>query len=225
MSNTIYLYLKTHNKTGLKYLGKTVQDPHEYRGSGLVWNRHLDKHGDDVTTEILFETNNIDEFKQVALKYSDKWNIVESKKFANLMVEQGDGGDTSHLIDYEKFKHKQMGENNHFHGKTHTPEAIAKIKEARAKQVFSGETRKLWSEQRKGRVVSEKTREKISKALKGREITWAKPHTDEHKKYMSELRKSHNPGFVKKAVCPHCGKEGQYAGMKRWHFDDCKEKK
>lgn len=28
------LYLKTHNKTGMKYLGQTKQDPFEYRGSG-----------------------------------------------------------------------------------------------------------------------------------------------------------------------------------------------
>ena len=24
------------------------------------------------------------------------------------------------------------------------------------------------------------------------------------------------------ASCPHCGKEGQYRAMKRWHFDNCK---
>jgi hypothetical protein len=23
--------------------------------------------------------------------------------------------------------------------------------------------------------------------------------------------------------CPHCGKTGQAGGMKRWHFDNCKE--
>ena len=54
----IYLYLKTHNLTGLKYLGKTIKDPYEYSGSGIVWTRHLKSHGNDVTTEILFATNN-----------------------------------------------------------------------------------------------------------------------------------------------------------------------
>lgn len=24
--------------------------------------------------------------------------------------------------------------------------------------------------------------------------------------------------------CPHCGKEGQYRAMKRWHFDNCRKK-
>jgi len=92
----IYLYLKTHNKTGLKYLGKTEQDPFVYEGSGVHWKRHLAKHGNDVTTEILFETDDMEEFKRVGLEYSEKWNIVESAEFANLMVENGCGGDNSH---------------------------------------------------------------------------------------------------------------------------------
>ena len=41
----IYLYVKTHNKTGLKYLGKTEQDPFVYLGSGKRWLNHLNKHG------------------------------------------------------------------------------------------------------------------------------------------------------------------------------------
>ena len=37
----IYLYKKTHNKTGLKYLGKTIsKDPYTYSGSGVYWTRH-----------------------------------------------------------------------------------------------------------------------------------------------------------------------------------------
>jgi transposase len=53
----IYLYVKTHNKTGLKYLGKTTKlDPHKYSGSGKRWLRHLKKHGFDYTTEILLVT-------------------------------------------------------------------------------------------------------------------------------------------------------------------------
>jgi hypothetical protein len=27
-----------------------------------------------------------------------------------------------------------------------------------------------------------------------------------------------------KVTCPHCGKEGSEAPMKRWHFDNCKYK-
>ena len=92
MSNTIYLYLKTHNKTGLKYLGKTVQDPTKYRGSGKRWNNHIQKHGYDVTTEVLFESVDPSEIKDKGIYYSNLWNIVESEEFANLKIEEGDGG-------------------------------------------------------------------------------------------------------------------------------------
>jgi hypothetical protein len=34
---TIYLYKKIHNKTGLKYLGKTTQNPYSYQGSDTGW--------------------------------------------------------------------------------------------------------------------------------------------------------------------------------------------
>lgn len=30
--------------------------------------------------------------------------------------------------------------------------------------------------------------------------------------------------FVKKVICPHCGKEGDKPLMKRWHFDNCKHR-
>jgi hypothetical protein len=98
-----YLYLKTHNITGLKYLGKTVQNPHEYSGSGKHWFRHLKKYGNDVSTEILAECETIEEFRIIATEYSDKLNIVESKEFANLVPETGDGGDTSLSENYKKY--------------------------------------------------------------------------------------------------------------------------
>jgi hypothetical protein len=95
MSTTIYLYLKTHNTTGLQYLGKTIKDPFAYKGSGVYWKSHLKKHGNDVTTEILFETTDKDAFEKVSLEYSTKFDIVNNKTFANLIEERGQGGITT----------------------------------------------------------------------------------------------------------------------------------
>lgn len=93
INNTmIYLYLKTHNKTGLKYLGKTKNSPFSYKGSGKRWTNHLKKHGNDVTTEILKECLTNEEVKYWGLIYSSKWNIVDNVNFANLKEESGDGG-------------------------------------------------------------------------------------------------------------------------------------
>ena len=123
---TIYLYKKTHNKTGLKYLGKTSSsDPREYKGSGTRWTNHIKVHGYDVTTEILKECSSNEEVKEWGLYYSELWNIVEErddagkKTWANLRLETGDGGDTSNCEAYiakqHLFSHK--GEDNPMYGK------------------------------------------------------------------------------------------------------------
>lgn len=92
----MFLYVKTHKITGLKYLGKTEQkDPYAYKGSGLVWKRHLKKHGSFYDTEILLETDDKDELRAAGTYYSNLWNVVESSEWANLVAETGDGGDTS----------------------------------------------------------------------------------------------------------------------------------
>lgn len=90
----IYLYLKTHNKTGLQYLGKTIQDPFKYKGSGLVWQRHIKKHGNDVTTQILLATDDKDDLRETGVFFSKLFNVVNNKNFANLTEESGDGGAT-----------------------------------------------------------------------------------------------------------------------------------
>jgi len=88
----IYLYVKTHNKTGLKYLGKTTaKDPHDYKGSGKHWKAHIKKHGYDVETKILLKTDSEEALKETGFRYSKKWNIVKSKKWANLTEETGNG--------------------------------------------------------------------------------------------------------------------------------------
>lgn len=92
ISMIIYLYLKTHNKTGLKYLGKTTQNPYKYPGSGLYWSKHLNIHGNNVTTEILKECATNEEIKYWGEYYSEMWNVVNSDLFANLKIESGSGG-------------------------------------------------------------------------------------------------------------------------------------
>jgi hypothetical protein len=93
----IYLYIKTHNTTGLKYLGKTIKNPQVYKGSGTYWIPHIKKHGYNVTTEILKECSTIEELKYWSLYYSELWDIVGArdisgkKIWANLKPEEGDG--------------------------------------------------------------------------------------------------------------------------------------
>lgn len=131
----IYLYVKTHNKTGLKYLGQTSsKDPHKYNGSGTYWKLHLKKHGIDYTTEILKECQNKQEVTEWGIYYSNLWDIVNSNEWANLMVEQGDGGRQTEEV------RKRIGEA----GK-------GRIPWNKGKKVWSDEERKIISERNRQR--------------------------------------------------------------------------
>lgn len=105
----ITLYVKIHKDTGLKYLGKTEKDPYTYQGSGLYWKRHIEKYGNNIETEIIFQSENLEEIKEKGLYYSKLWNIVESDEWANLIEENGSGGDTSKYHDYEEISRKTKG--------------------------------------------------------------------------------------------------------------------
>lgn len=148
-----WLYLKQHNKTGLKYFGKTIKDPDTYYGSGLYWARHLEQHGYDISTIWKRLFTNKDELVKFALEFSSKNNIVESLEYANLKPEDGlMGGDTGlteqgrkiisehskrriHTDETkEKIRQARLNQQCPRRGKKHSPETIEKIKAARALQ-------------------------------------------------------------------------------------------
>jgi hypothetical protein len=88
---TYYLYVKTHKKTKLKYLGITTQNPYRYAGSGVNWTSHLHEHGLDIDTNILLKTTDRDLLIEQGTYYSKLWNIVKSQEWANKMPETGSG--------------------------------------------------------------------------------------------------------------------------------------
>ena len=80
----IYLYVKQHRKTGLKYFGKTsTKDPYIYVGSGKYWRRHLKEHGSDIDTLSVWEFDDADMCEKFALEFSYRENIVESSGWAD----------------------------------------------------------------------------------------------------------------------------------------------
>lgn len=192
---TIYLYVKTHNQTGLKYLGQTSAiDPHKYPGSGVYWKCHLKKYGYDYRTEILKECQTKEEIKEYGTYYSNLWNIVESDEWANLKVEQGDGGRQSQEV------RSRIGEA----GKGRTPWN-------KGKQVWSTEDRKRIGEQTKqrgpqsevtitkrvakniGKVRTKEQKQRASDAQKGRKLT------EEHRNSLKGKRHNviaHNRSYI-----------------------------
>lgn len=204
----IYLYLKTHNKTGLKYLGKTISnDPYSYQGSGKVWRRHISKHGYDVTTEILLETDDKVKLKDAGIFYSNLWNIVESKDFANLIQESGEGG----AMPWTKENRQNLS--NALKGKSHTD--ISKHNFSKAQQKRSSDI----SKEMKEYLSIPENYEKRCKQLSS---MWDIPgHRETQSKRVSSLKWC-NDGFnnYRKLVIP----VGMFAGKKVKLFSHIKNK-
>lgn len=171
MFKPTYLYVKTHNKTGLKYFGKTTgKDPVKYTGSGKYWLRHLQVHGKDISTEIIGYFEDEQQCVKTASNFSATNNIVESSEWANFKVENGiDGGsDKGHkkyntakmkIAASEKAKkmleagtHPFMGE----HGSKLAKERTAKLS-AEGRHNFQGERGSTHSTELNRRRVAEGT--------------------------------------------------------------------
>ena len=94
----IYLCVKTHNITRLKYLCKTKKNPFKYKGSGLDWLTHLKHYGNNHSTEIIGKYKSNEELSIAGKYYSKLWQVVTavddfgSKIWANRIPETGGGG-------------------------------------------------------------------------------------------------------------------------------------
>lgn len=183
---TYYLYLK-QSPIGLKYLGITTRDPYKYLGSGKYWRRHLKAHkfsASDIKTEIVFSSTIEEEVNNVALEYSEKFNIVESENFANLMPESGMDCTLGRPCSEET--KRKISESNK--GKQLSKESIAKIlKNRKSNKGFkhSEETKRKLSELRKGKKLSKETIEKMRAKTKGSRL---KAHFKEVHQYDLEGR-------------------------------------
>jgi hypothetical protein len=149
-----YLYVKTHKKTGLKYLGQTKKDPVTYKGSGLDWITHIRQYGYDVDTEVLLTTDNKQERNDWGRYYSKLWNVVGgqddygNKIWANRIPETGGSWvegvrqSPEHIAKRvakntgkkrsTEFRENRKGEKNSFYDQTHKEETKQKMRENHA---------------------------------------------------------------------------------------------
>lgn len=189
------LYIKQHNKTGLKYFGKTTKsDVYAYHGSGKHWKNHIKEHGiDDVQTIWVSEVFcNKEDLIEFATFFSEEFDIVNSSEWANLTIENGIDGGYSGVYPYWLLGHKDSEE--------------TKLKRSSS---LKGEKNGMYGKTKElnpfyGKKHSKETLEKLRK-----------PKSEEAKKKYKEAKRSISE-------CPHCGKVGHTAIMKRWHFDKCK---
>ena len=190
---SIYLYIKTHKKTGLKYLGYTKKDqPDTYKGSGKYWKLHCDKHGWEFDTEILKECQSKDEIKEWGIYYSNLFDVVNArdntgkKIWANLKPETGPGGGylkgTRIVSEETKLKMSIAAKNR----APMDDETKKKISKSNTGKIPSEEKRKKIAEANTGKVRTEEAKQNIKI---GRSTQIRKPHSKETKQKMSEKQK------------------------------------
>lgn len=68
---------------------------------------------------------------------------------------------------------------------------------------------------------SEKQRRSTAAKLGKDTSTYSAAEDHDRNAKISASKKESNPNFKTVCKCPNCGKTGQYASMKRWHFDAC----
>ncbi len=86
------LYVKASDRN-LQYFGKTINNPHKYKGSGIHWSNHLKKHQPTVSTMIIGEYEDNDPMlTEHALGFSAANDIVLSDDWANMIPEHGQDG-------------------------------------------------------------------------------------------------------------------------------------
>lgn len=196
----IYLYVKTHNITGLKYFGKTeTKDPVKYLGSGKYWLRHLKKYGTDISTEIVASFENREEASIWAVSFSHENDIIESPAWANLMLETVKDGVLGYIHTDETRKilsEKSKARWSDFEYKEEMKEKHRKRLEDERERykcgnAFRGKKRPEHAEKLTGRILSEEHRKtlcvpkraghgsNVSAALKG------KPKSQQHREALS----------------------------------------
>jgi hypothetical protein len=165
MDKKIYLYVKTHNITGLKYFGKTISDPFSYNGSGLLWGQHIEEYGYDISTEIVGEFDDYKKCLEFALNFSLENDIVESIEWANLKLETLDGG-WDHINSLSK---KERTEKWHKWWNSLSEEERSEINKKKSRP---GELNGMYGVKRespfKGSVHTEESKQKISETNKNK---------------------------------------------------------
>lgn len=170
----IYLYIKQHELTGLKYFGRTTKNPYKYNGSGKYWKRHVKKHGKFINTIQVWKFEDQQKCTEFALNFSKENDIVESKHWANEIIEDG-----LYSNGYGMLGRKQS-------------EKQKKI----AKLIFSAPRPVEWIENHKKSMIEYRSREEYKNPMLG------KSHSEQSRKKISENHHDvcgkNNPMYGKK---------------------------
>lgn len=166
----------------------------------------------------MMSNNNGNKFhKERSMQSSRKYEYAR-KAFRKHIVEINTGR-TYTEEQKKKYSLSKMGDKNHMFGKLHSEEHKAYLSE-----INKGEKNSFF-----GKKHTEESRKKMSDAKKQvsgkNHPRFGIPHSEETKKKLSDANRG-KPRVTPHEIvkCTHCQKEGIKPNMKRWHFDNCKNK-
>jgi len=137
-------------------------------GSGKYWTRHINQHGKEHVVTLWYQLFDSQELlTDFALLFSEHWDIVKSKDWANLMPENGltgyvKGGRKPPMSEEQKAKISAVHK-----GRKNSPEHNAKISASHTGRKQSEEHRKKSASIQKGRIRTPEQNATNSAAQRG----------------------------------------------------------
>lgn len=213
-----YLYEIKNKIDGKIYIGvhKTKNLDDAYMGSGKLLNRAIKKYGIENFEKTILKT-----FNTVKEMYDAEKEIITDDF---LLREDTYNIKLGGLGGFDYINSNKLNDRS---GSKHSIKTIEKRSKTRKERFDSG----IYDEERKirsDRMVGNRYNKKIF--LKGPEHPAYGKKSKEHiEKIRDGMLKSNKLGGTKgrlkeKIECPHCKKIGGINQMKRWHFDNCRNK-
>lgn len=181
----------------------------DFKNPNYIWQREILFRGDMKDCQLL-ESKLLDDIDITSDHvYNNRnnlmFNLTEEvrEKLRRAAIKRGQNPEYKKM---QAERTKKQWENN--------PSRRAKQSELAKNKIISDETKQKIKEARARQIITPESRRKAAEKIKG--MKYPKSHGEK----ISQARKNAPVVF-----CPHCGKEGKSgAAMFRFHFDKCKNK-
>lgn len=245
-----FIYKTTNLVTNKIYVGKRSTNNLDdgYLGSGIIIRNSIKKYGKENFKREILEFCKKDKINEREIFWIKELDARNPEIGYNIS-KGGDGFSSG--VDHISFNkiisiETRQKMSSAATGRKMSKKTRDKISKINKGKIISDKQKQLISDSLKGRVMSKEWRKKMSDAKLGEKNYWfnkegarkGKVNSKESNLKRSFKLKNHEVSletrkkisqsqkgkFVPQVICPYCGKSGAFNIMRRWHFDNCKQK-